>query len=649
MRRDDTGPIATAPDDRRAQPQPRRDPRGGRAVLVFALVVLLELIVVIGIAAWALAGARTELVEGRRHAADGRDALADFDLVTAQQSFDAAQERFAAGRADLGNPAVNVLEVVPFIGPNLRTTEALAVSGELVAAAAGDVLAEINSQPDGLAAYVPSDGRFPVDEIADLGAVAATAEQQLADAVSTVDTAPRDGLVGPVADARAQLEDQVVYAHDLVGSAARASRALSSFLGVDGRKRYLFGAQNPAELRGTGGFVGAYALATFDGGRFNLSAFRPVQDLTSLPYNEVPAPNIDYAARYSRWGGAGFWQAINATPDFPSAATAMVRLYERTEDEKVDGVVLVDPFVLEALLRLVGDVRIPELGRVGPDEVVSAISVEARSEFDTVEERKETLGQIAGAALRRLLRGGGGWQPKELLDTFEPVMRDRHVLLYSSDAETEQALRDLGFAGALPQPEHDAVAVIVNNAAVNKVDFYMNRTVDYRVKLRPDGSATARLRVTFANGAPPLPADSSIGRRGGDNFSLVSVFCGRCAPTRADPRIVDANLRKGMVIEEELDHTVATTLLTTPRGAKRTIELRWRLDDAWDPAGDGCYRLDYAVQPTIRPTRLSVAVTPPDGYVSDDGRTDGQGGRLHSGPAAGLAELATCYAPGSDA
>ncbi|HEX6257546.1 MAG TPA: hypothetical protein VFZ70_17180, partial [Euzebyales bacterium] len=230
MRRDDTALTATIPDDRRDHPQRHREPRVGRAVLIFALVVIVEFIVVLGIAAWALAGARTELVEGRRHAADGRQALERFDLVAAQESFVAAQQRFAAGRAGLDNPAVGVLKIIPFIGPNLRTTQALAVSGDLVAASASDVLAEINSQPRGLAAYVPSGGRFPVRQIADLGAVAASAQQQLADAVSTVDAAPRDGLVGPVADARQQFEEQVVYARDMVGTAAQASRALSSFL-----------------------------------------------------------------------------------------------------------------------------------------------------------------------------------------------------------------------------------------------------------------------------------------------------------------------------------------------------------------------------------------------------------------------------------
>ena len=41
---------------------------------------------------------------------------------------------------------------------------------------------------------------------------------------------------------------------------------LPSFLGADGPRRYLFGASNPAELRGTGGLIGAYAILTMDRG-----------------------------------------------------------------------------------------------------------------------------------------------------------------------------------------------------------------------------------------------------------------------------------------------------------------------------------------------------------------------------------------------
>jgi hypothetical protein len=623
----------------RSQRDPRRRVR--RAILVFVLLVIIEIVVLVGWAGWALAGARAHLVEGRGHAAAGQQAIAEVDLVAAERSFAAAEAEFASGRAALANPAVRVLGYAPVVGPNLRTVEALTMSGEAVAASAADVVGLINQQPGGLRAFMPSDGQFPVGRLARLADAAETAEQRLADAVTTVESAPSEGLLEPVADARSEFSEQVVYAQDLMTSAASASRAVVQLTGAGGSKQYLFGAQNPAELRGTGGFIGAYAVASFDRGTFELSPFRSVADLASLPISQVPPPNEGYAARYNRYGGAGFWQAINATPDFPSAAAAMVRLYERTEGNRVDGVVLVDPFVLEALLRLVGDVNIPRLGRVGPDGVVSAISVEARAKFTDQLERKEVLGEIAGAALRRLLDGGGQTRPSQLMDTFLPVVRDRHMLLYSTDPQLQARLEQLNVAGALPEPQGDTVAVVVNNAAVNKSDFFTRRLVDYQVQLRPDGSATARMRVTFDNQAPEIGSEADD--VAGDNLSLVSIFCGRCEPTRARPRLVDSGIRRGTVIEQELGHTVASTLLKTPRGTTRTVMLSWELADAWSPAGDGCYSLEYTAQPTIKPTRLDVRVIPPEGFarIATGG---GDGRRLHAGPASGALDLQACYA-----
>jgi hypothetical protein len=631
---------------RRSPQDPRRRVR--RAILVFVLLLIIEIIAVVGWAGWALVGARHHLMEGRRQAAAGQQAISDVDLAAAEQSFSAAESEFAAGHEELGNPAVRVLGFVPVIGPNLRTIEALTVSGQVVAASVADVVGLVNQQPGRLRAFLPSDGRFPVGRLARLADAAETAEQRMADAVTTVETTPSSGLLGPIADAQAQFSEQVVYAQDLMTSAASASRAVVELTGADGSRRYLFGAQNPSELRGTGGFIGAYAIASFDRGTFELGPFRAVQNLTSLPISQVPPPNEDYAARYNRYGGAGFWQAINATPDFPSAAAAMVRLYERTEDGTVDGVVVVDPFVLEALLRLVGDVNIPGLGRVGPDGVVSAISVEARAEFTEQSERKEVLGEIAGKALRRLLAGGDRAQPTQIMDTFLPVVRERHMLLYSTDPELQARLVQLNLAGALPDADGDTVSVVVNNAAVNKSDFFTKRLVDYQVQLRPDGSATARIRVAFDNQAPELGSTADVVPGAGDNLSLVSIFCGRCDPTGARPRIVDSGIRRGTVIEQELGHTVGSTLLKVPRGITRSVELSWDLADAWSPDGDGCYVLEYTAQPTIKTTRLDVRVNPPDGFapIADGG---GDGRHLHAGPAGGVLDLQTCYAPSGGA
>ena len=623
---------------------PRRRVAVGRAVAVFAAIVLLELVIVAGVAVWVLLGARQDLQQARDDSAAGQAALAELDLAAAERSFASAADGF--GRASsLRNPAVRATRLMPVLDPNVAAVEALAVSGDLVADSARDVLAMVNTQPGGLQAFLPSDGRFPVDRIAELADVTEQADERLVDAAATVRAVPADGLLGPVAAARAAFIDELGHARDLVGSAATASRALVAFLGADGPKRYLMGAQNPAELRGTGGYVGAYSVATFDDGRLSLSRFVPVQQLQSLPISEIPPPSQDFADRYNRFGGAGFWQAINATPDFPSAASAMVRLYERTENVDLDGVIAVDPFALQALLGLTGDVQVPGVGQVTADKVVAVVSNEAYTEIAGNAQRKEILGGVASVALEQLLAGDASNHAAELLDALAPLGGDRHLMLHSSDADVQAAFERLDLAGALPRPRNtgDTVAVVVNNAAVNKVDYYVDRLVEQRVRLRPDGSAVVKLQVTFTSTAPSSgPGTHVLGPHlgqlsAGDNLSLVSIYCGRCRVVGARPRLTAQGVRSGTTVEHELGHTVATTLLTVPQGQRRTMSVSWTVRDAWAPQGNGCYRSTYTTQPTIRGTHLRVAVLPPHGY-----RTIGDG-PPRAGWISGTTDLTTCY------
>jgi hypothetical protein len=614
--------------------------------LIFGLIVVLELVIVVGVAAWVLLGARQELEQGRDDSVAGRAALADLDLVAAERSFASAADSFDRGASSLRNPAVRATRLLPVIGTNVAATEALAVSGGLVADSARDVLATINGQPGGLQSFMPNAGRFPVDRMAKLADAAERADRALADAAATVDAAPADGLLGPVAAARASFIEELGEARGLVGSTATASRALVTFLGADGPKRYLVGAQNPSELRGTGGYVGAYSVATFDDGRLSLGRFVPVQQLRSLPVSEIPPPSQDFADRYNRFGGAGFWQAINATPDFPSAATAMVRLYERTENVDLDGVIAVDPFALQALLELTGDVQVPAVGQVTADNVVAVVSNEAYTEIAGNAQRKEILGGVAAVALKRLLAGGRSIDAPQLLDALAPLGGNRHLLLHSTDADVQAAFERVDIAGAFPEPRDtgDTVAVVVNNASVNKVDYYVDRLVEQRVRLRRDGSANARLRVAFVNTAPASgpgayvlgPRQQLPQLRAGDDLSLVSVYCGRCRVTGAQPALA-GGIRSGTTLERELGHSVATTLLTVPQGQRSTMRVSWTIDDAWSPDGDGCYRSTYAAQPTIRGTRLRVTVTPPDGY-----RAIGNG-PPEAGSVSGVAGITACY------
>ena len=150
----------------------------------------------------------------------------------------------------------------------------------------------------------------------------------MVDAVSRLDEAPRTLLLGPVASARRDAEAELTELRDKVHAASLLLQGLPAFLGADGAPEVLRGSQNPAELRGTGGLIGAYSILTIDEGHFRFEPFEPIQSLPT-PVGEVPAPNDDYATNYEPFrGGDRFWTAINVMPDFPSVAQAILSSYE---------------------------------------------------------------------------------------------------------------------------------------------------------------------------------------------------------------------------------------------------------------------------------------------------------------------------------
>jgi Protein of unknown function (DUF4012) len=80
-------------------------------------------------------------------------------------------------------------------------------------------------------------------------------------------------------------------------------------------------------------------------------------------------------------GAAGrFWTSINVMPDFPSVAQAILNSYEAATGERLDGVILADPFAEAALLEATGPVQLPGYDvEIDADNVVAFTTNEAYS------------------------------------------------------------------------------------------------------------------------------------------------------------------------------------------------------------------------------------------------------------------------------
>jgi hypothetical protein len=574
----------------------------------------------VALAVWVavdLRQAHASLRAAERDASQAQVALLDGDMALAAERFGSAQEAFETAGDIMARPAVRLMAVLPVASQNVDVVRALSDSGALVADAGRSVSGAVDDLPGGPAALAPTGGRLPVDGLAGLAPALQHAAARIDAADARMADAPETWLVGPVAGARADFLSRL----DAVVAPARAAGALAdalpAFLGADEPRRYFFGAQNPAELRGTGGLIGAWTELTIREGQLEFGDFETISTLT-LPGEEAltqPPPDEDYGARYTRFSAAGHGSNINMTPDFPTAAEAIANLYERQRGQPLDGVIVADPYMFEALLRVTGPVEVPEVRRVDADTVVDFVTRDQYAEFDENDpDRKPVLGEVAKAALGNLLAGGGE-DPARTLRVLGQVAGAGHLLLHSQHAHEQEAFAAADVAGAFPV-DHDGalLAVVTNNAGANKLDTFLEQELEYEVWLAADGSARGRAQLHFRNDAPTEGFHQTVlgpnfdGVSGpGENLLYVSTYC---AP---ECELLDVS-RDGEAstigTERELGATVFPANVRLPSGGEADITLEWEQPDAWDGS---TFSLTIPEQPLMRTPVRRVIVHPPLG------------------------------------
>jgi Protein of unknown function (DUF4012) len=591
--------------------------RGRRRLRAVLILVGLSLIVGVGLGLVWMLPARAALVEARDAMLQGQDHLLAGEVGQASDSFGRAEAAFSKAGDHLGNPLTRLASLIPILGRTPDTVTAVAEAGTLVAEAGQRLGAAVEHLPGGPEALVPRNSTIQLGAFEQLAPALGEVRGLVVEADTLVRGSPRTWIPDVVASALFRFQEEVGQLRRAVTAAEAITRALPSFLGVDERQRYFVAAQNPAELRGTGGLIGSFTILEADNGRLRFDDFSAIQELPDA-IGHVESPNPDYEALYVRWGGAGYWANLNRTPDFPSAAVSIERLYEAVRGIRLDGVIAANPQALSALLEPVGPVGVPGTdATLDSSTVVPFVTNEAYSRLPAAD-RKRILGDVAGEVLRQFLSDGATEDPIGAVRSVIDAAIGGHLRFHSTDAAVQNAFDQAGVTGRLLSPEGDYLSVVVNNNGANKIDFYLEESIRYEVQLEPGGGAIARTVVDLGNQAPdrgqpayvigPSPFKPA---EPGESIAVLSTYCARScqihgfevdgAPKVAEPAT-------------ELRHPLLMSNVRIPSGGTQRMEYGWAVPDAWSgDVGAGTYRLTFQGQPTIRPATLELEIQVPDG------------------------------------
>lgn len=399
-------------------------------------------------------------------------------------------------------------EVLPWVGPQLQAVGTLAEGVDVLAQ---DVLLPLSSvvQGGGVEAFLPKDGRIPLEMLEEIAVVAPSAHLA-ADRVTTllddVDTAPLLGLLRREFE---RAEQSVATVQELVAVVDTAGRLLPPMLGADGPRDYLVVVQNNAELRSLGGMPGALSHLRADDGRLTL-----VEQFTARDFavdDPVGGLSPELADLYQ--GPDRVISAVTAIPEFATSAGLIQRYWTAVKGAPLDGVITLDPVALSYLLRATGPLTLPDGTTLGETSAVPALLHEVY--LDRPAAQQDALFAAAAAEMFAVVTAGR-FDGSILVAALGQAVDEHRLMLWSADEELQRTLEESGLSGSLPGPGE--FGVYLNDGTGSKMDYFLDATAEIDFDASDPTRAELVLRLT--NDAPADVASLPAGVTGGGNYGV---------------------------------------------------------------------------------------------------------------------------------
>jgi cell division protein FtsB len=492
---DQSSPVADdqsedGPATSEGQPSRKRWIRSRRGAAIAGLLLL----AVVAFGCWLgfqVTHAKSNLEEARANAQQAKEALSKANVEDAKRLVNDARSHAEQAKDATHSLPWNIASVVPWLGSPFKTGQQIS---DVVAGLAADVLqpsvdVAVALSPDQLLA---GNGHVDVQRLRDSApklSEISTAANAL-DARAAAISEPK--YLSVMRDARSALQAQISDLSRLLDNTALAARLVPSMMGVDGPRSYFMAFQTNAEARGTGGLMGGFGILRFDNGAATVDRLGRNNEL-----DKTVAPldlGLDFLARYGTMNPTTDFRNANQSSHFPYAGQIWKSMWEQQSGTTVDGVIAIDPVALSYILGAVGSVTMADGETITKDNVVELTESTAYIRFaDDNTARKAYLQDVASTVVQKMT--GHLDSPRQLLDALGKAVSERRIAVWSASAPDQKLLEETPLAHLVPDDSAPYAAVVINNLAGNKADYYLTRQLEYTA----DGceSSTRKSTVTI--------------------------------------------------------------------------------------------------------------------------------------------------------
>jgi hypothetical protein len=553
-----------------------RDTRPRRWVWVLGAFVLLSGLVAYGL--WSASATRTDLLAARSSGERLQRAVEVQDSAAANGALRDMQGRFSDAHDRTDGPLWGIGTHLPWVGDDVRAVRTVsAVGHDLSEGTLAELVAESGS---GLRErLVPRDGRIDIAAVESIAPVVARAHRNLNEASGRLRASESDSLTRWVQPSYTSLVQKVSDTDRALSAADRAVRVLPTMLGKDGPRTYLVLFNNNAEIRATGGLPGAFSVITADRGRLRLARQGVPTDIGKFDTPVLPQSPAERQIYDSQI--AEYFQDTNFTPEFPRTAELVREMWERTQGQRLDGVLSVDTVTLSYLLRATGPLDAPGGVRLTSQNATRELlnNVYFRLPDDT--QQNDFFKQVA----RRVFDGviQGVQSTTELVTALSQGATEGRLYVHDFDPTVQRVLAGSTVAGELfgGDPRVPQVGVYLNDATGSKMSYYLRSAV----QLKSESCAAGRQQLegvadfSYAQKSPAVDelngfvtGPGTFGTPKGEQLVIVRIY----GPKGGELSGLRVAGRPGIVAAvNDRGRPVTTAVVQLRRG--ETVRVSWRV------------------------------------------------------------------------
>jgi hypothetical protein len=530
------------------------------------------------------------------------DSAAVGNTQQASGQFEDARDNFRRANGTVNAWWARPVRLVPWVGLQARAVQDMAREGQALASTGTGAVNTVERNR-----ATATGGHFDLARIAAAVPDLDQSATELAAAQSVAASVNSPWLLGALSSRITRVAVQAAKAESVTRNAALAAHLAPILLGGDKPAVYFVAFVTPVEQRGSGGFMGSFAELTVTDGQLEMTRYGRTDELNKAhdPAQPITGP-VEWTQHYAGIDPSVVWSNITLSPDLPTVAQVISRLYPASGGRPIDGVITIDPAGLAALLKITGPIKVPGLATtLSPKNTEQFLEHDQYTAFARDNGRTDYLADAAEIAFRKLVRADIP-RPDKLAEILSPAILGEHIRWTQLDTPTQALPEALLTTGSLSAEPGDFVQLVTQNYANNKLDAFMHRALSYDVSVDPatgEASGTAHVELTNNGPSSGLP-EGVIGNERyaplGTNISQVSLYS---ALTTSSARL-DAQPVELQSFSEAGRHA-ATVMVSIPPGGHRTVDFAVSGRIALP---GGRYHLTVGHQVTVIPDAVVVSV-----------------------------------------